>query len=189
MLAGRGQGNGSSEYDRSADREERRGSSRKGRRDRRDVERDRERERDHDDSSNSFAARYQSLEEVVGQVWSCKEACSDSHFISIGFNLNIAAQVLTIAKDQNGCRYLQRKFDEGGATAISVVFPEILEHLIELMTDPFGNYLTQKLLDRCSEEQRLQVQFSFSFQLFKIDNILQSIVASVLNISCVRHRC
>ncbi len=25
------------------------------------------------------------------------------------------------------------------------------------MTDPFGNYLIQKLLDRCSEEQRLQV--------------------------------
>ncbi len=25
------------------------------------------------------------------------------------------------------------------------------------MMDPFGNYLIQKLLDRCSEEQRLQV--------------------------------
>lgn len=34
---------------------------------------------------------------------------------------------------------------------------EILEHLVALMMDPFGNYLIQKLLDRCSEEQRLQV--------------------------------
>lgn len=34
---------------------------------------------------------------------------------------------------------------------------EILDHLVELMMDPFGNYLIQKLLDRCSEEQRLQV--------------------------------
>lgn len=67
-------------------------------------------------------------------------------------------QVLTVAKDQNGCRFLQRKFDEGGASAIAQVFPEILDNLIDLMTDPFGNYLTQKLLDRCSEEQRLQVQ-------------------------------
>ena len=66
-------------------------------------------------------------------------------------------QVLTVAKDQNGCRFLQRKFDEGGALAIALVFPEILNNLIELMTDPFGNYLTQKLLDRCSEDQRLQV--------------------------------
>ena len=35
---------------------------------------------------------------------------------------------------------------------------EILDHLVELMMDPFGNYLIQKLLDRCSEEQRLQVR-------------------------------
>ena len=66
-------------------------------------------------------------------------------------------QVLSVAKDQNGCRFLQRKFDEGGAAAIALVFPEVLDNLIELMVDPFGNYLIQKLLDRCSEEQRLQV--------------------------------
>ena len=68
-----------------------------------------------------------------------------------------AAQVLAVAKDQNGCRFLQRKFDEGGAGAIGAVLPEVLEHLIELMMDPFGNYLIQKLLDRCSEDQRLAV--------------------------------
>ena len=66
-------------------------------------------------------------------------------------------QVMAVAKDQNGCRFLQRKFDEGGAAAIQAVLPEVLEHLIELMMDPFGNYLIQKLLDRCSEEQRLAV--------------------------------
>ena len=70
------------------------------------------------------------------------------------------AQVMAVAKDQNGCRFLQRKFDEGGAAAIQAVLPEVLEHLIELMMDPFGNYLIQKLLDRCSEEQRLAVRFS-----------------------------
>ena len=64
---------------------------------------------------------------------------------------------LGVAKDQNGCRFLQRKFDEGGTTAIGAVLPEVLEHLIDLMMDPFGNYLIQKLLDRCSEEQRMQV--------------------------------
>ena len=63
-----------------------------------------------------------------------------------------------MAKDQNGCRFLQRKFDEGGAAAIGAVLPEVLEHLIELMMDPFGNYLIQKLLDRCSEDQRLAVR-------------------------------
>lgn len=67
-------------------------------------------------------------------------------------------QLLAVAKDQNGCRFLQRKFDEGGASAVAVVFQEALQHLVPLMTDPFGNYLVQKLLDRCSEEQRLEVR-------------------------------
>ena len=69
-------------------------------------------------------------------------------------------QVVALARDQNGCRFLQRKFDEGGAAAIGQVFPEILDHLVELMMDPFGNYLIQKLLDRCSEDQRLQASMA-----------------------------
>lgn len=53
--------------------------------------------------------------------------------------------------------FVQRKFDDGGASAVAVVFPELLDHVTELMMDPFGNYLVQKLFDRCSEEQRLDV--------------------------------
>ena len=52
-------------------------------------------------------------------------------------------------------RFLQRKFDEGGASAIATVFDELLEHVTELMMDPFGNYLVQKLLDRCRYEASL----------------------------------
>lgn len=37
----------------------------------------------------------------------------------------VVGQVLTVARDQNGCRFLQRKFDEGGAAAVAVVFPEV----------------------------------------------------------------
>ena len=69
----------------------------------------------------------------------------------------VVTHVLEAAQDQNGCRFLQRKFDEGGSTAVAVVLPEILDNLVELMMDPFGNYLVQKMLDRCSEEQRLDV--------------------------------
>ncbi len=110
---------------------------RRSRRDRRDVEKERERERDRhvdqDSLGDGMGKMYTSLEDVKGQV-------------------------LQVAKDQNGCRFLQRKFDEGGPATISMVFSEILENLIALMMDPFGNYLIQKLLDRCSEEQRLQVR-------------------------------
>jgi len=69
----------------------------------------------------------------------------------------IMGKVAEVARDQVGCRFLQKKFDDGGAAAIDVVFQEILDNILDLMTDPFGNYLIQKMLDRCSEEQRLQV--------------------------------
>lgn len=37
------------------------------------------------------------------------------------------------------------------------LLPQVLDAIVELMVDPFGNYLIQKLLDRCSEQQRLEV--------------------------------
>ncbi len=43
---------------------------------------------------------------------------------------------------------------------MSLVLPEVLANLVELMMDPFGNYLVQKMLDRCNEEQRLEVRCS-----------------------------
>ena len=38
--------------------------------------------------------------------------------------------------------------------SLEVIFSEVMEHMVELMTDPFGNYLCQKLLDCCTREQR-----------------------------------
>ncbi|XP_012568845.2 uncharacterized protein [Cicer arietinum] len=65
--------------------------------------------------------------------------------------------IYLIAKDQNGCRFLQRMFDEGRTKDAQVIFNEIIGHVVELMMNPFGNYLMQKLLDVCSEEQRTQI--------------------------------
>ncbi|CAI9770081.1 unnamed protein product [Fraxinus pennsylvanica] len=62
-----------------------------------------------------------------------------------------------IAKDQHGCRFLQRMFDEGTPRDVHIIFSEIVDHAVELITNPFGNYLMQKLLDVCNEEQRLQI--------------------------------
>ncbi|CAL9108161.1 unnamed protein product [Musa acuminata var. zebrina] len=61
-----------------------------------------------------------------------------------------------IAKDQHGCRSLQRKLDEG-KHQIDMIFNGVIDHVVELMVDPFGNYLMQKLLEVCSEEQLLQI--------------------------------
>ncbi|KAK8698773.1 hypothetical protein V6N13_114880 [Hibiscus sabdariffa] len=64
--------------------------------------------------------------------------------------------IYLIAKDQHGCRFLQRVFDEGSQLDVQIIFKEIIDHVVELM-NPFGNYLMQKLLEVCNEEQRVQI--------------------------------
>ncbi|QCD84094.1 hypothetical protein DEO72_LG2g4444 [Vigna unguiculata] len=65
--------------------------------------------------------------------------------------------IYLMAKDQHGCRFLQKMFDEGTPDDVQVIFNEIIDHVVELMVNPFGNYLMQKLLDVCNEEQRMQI--------------------------------
>ncbi|KAJ9153313.1 hypothetical protein P3X46_026763 [Hevea brasiliensis] len=69
----------------------------------------------------------------------------------------VTGRVYLMAKDQHGCRFLQRKFSEGTPQDVEKIFFEIIDHIIELMTDPFGNYLVQKLLEVCNEDQRMQI--------------------------------
>lgn len=78
------------------------------------------------------AQKYNSLDEVVGRIYH-------------------------MSKDQNGCRFLQRKFTDGSPEDVEKIFVEIIDHICELMTDPFGNYLVQKLLEVCSEDQQMQI--------------------------------
>ncbi|XP_022966829.1 pumilio homolog 12-like isoform X1 [Cucurbita maxima] len=68
-------------------------------------------------------------------------------------------KIYLMAKDQHGCRFLQRMFSEGTKEDIDMIFNEIIQHVSELMIDPFGNYLIQKLLGVCDEDQRLQILY------------------------------
>ncbi|KAI0244816.1 hypothetical protein L0F63_001744 [Massospora cicadina] len=60
-----------------------------------------------------------------------------------------------LCQDQPGCRYLQKTLEEGDPAFASAIFTELSPHFAELMTDPFGNYLSQKLMERASGGQRV----------------------------------
>ncbi|XP_004228945.2 pumilio homolog 12 [Solanum lycopersicum] len=89
---------------------------------------------------------------------------------------DFAGRIFLMAKDQNGCRFLQRKFAEGSSEDVEKIFPEIIVHIVELMIDPFGNYLVQKLLEVCNEGQRMQILRSIT-----------RIAGDLVRISCDMH--
>jgi hypothetical protein len=70
---------------------------------------------------------------------------------------DVVGQLATLAKDQHGCRFLQRKLDEGTSATATKILEEVLGRFSELMVDPFGNYLCQKLLDYATETQKTTI--------------------------------
>ena len=69
----------------------------------------------------------------------------------------LLGHVRRLSKDQVGCRLLQQSLDEDGPQAATAILREGLPFLAETMTDPFGNYLFQKILEKINPAERLQL--------------------------------
>lgn len=80
----------------------------------------------------------------------------------------IQGEILGLCKDQHGCRYLQKKLEERDPQNVQMIFLETHQHVVELMTDPFGNYLCQKLLEYSNDEQRTQLIHNAAPEMVKI---------------------
>jgi hypothetical protein len=59
---------------------------------------------------------------------------------------------------------------------------QVIEHIVELMTDPFGNYLCQKLLDHCNETQRAAIVQRVAPHLISISLNVSIFVYSFMHI-------
>ncbi|GMH63149.1 hypothetical protein TL16_g03639, partial [Triparma laevis f. inornata] len=89
---------------------------------------------------------------------------------------DLLGNVRRLSKDQVGCRLLQQSLDEDGPEASTAIITEALPFMAEIMTDPFGNYLFQKILEKCDDEERMKV----------IRGVAQSLVKSSLNLHGTR---
>jgi hypothetical protein len=47
---------------------------------------------------------------------------------------DLIGEIYGLCKDQHGCRYLQKKLEEGDDENIRLIFEETHPHMIELMT-------------------------------------------------------
>lgn len=75
---------------------------------------------------------------------------------------DVVGQIHILAKDQNCCRFLQSIFDKGNREDFDRIFLAIIDHVVELTTDPFGNYFIQKLVEVCTEEQLTRIVYKIS---------------------------
>jgi hypothetical protein len=66
----------------------------------------------------------------------------------------VGGTIYELCKDQHGCRYLQKQLENRIPEQVHMIWVETNQHVVELMTDPFGNYLCQKLLEYCNDEER-----------------------------------
>ena len=75
-----------------------------------------------------------------------------------------------LATDQFGCRFLQKKLElpNGSDTVRDLLYEQIKPILLDLILDPFGNYLIQKLCDYLTEAQRTFLIRSIYPNVFQI---------------------
>lgn len=75
-----------------------------------------------------------------------------------------------IARDQHGCRLLQQRLDDG-KPEVDHIFAGVSRHAAQLMVDPFGNYLMQKLLTVCDDRQRMALVLTLTADAFVLVRI------------------
>lgn len=82
----------------------------------------------------------------------------------------ITGSVYAMAKDQSACRILQALLDDGSLSNTRqeffyLILSEVKEHVDELLSHEFGNYLFQKLFEVSSDDIRTDLLCAVQFSL------------------------
>lgn len=107
---------------------------------------------------------------------------SDNSFHSFD---QVRGSIYEISKDQQGCRFLQKKLEDNDPEATQSIFVEVIDHIVELMTDPFGNYLCQKLLEHANNAQKIQIVNNVAPELVNISKNMHGTRAAQKMIECL----
>jgi len=70
---------------------------------------------------------------------------------------DFAGRIPELCRDQNGCRHLQAQLDKNLEESLDIIFHGAKPYFPDLMSDPFGNYLCQKLFEVCNDAQRTEL--------------------------------
>ena len=77
-------------------------------------------------------------------------------------------EIGNLALTQQGSKYLQRVLSKASPDVVEFIIQEIGMQLCHLMTDQYGNYFCQKLLQSSSSQQRCEMLSRMSDYIFEI---------------------
>ncbi|KAI3662541.1 hypothetical protein MP638_000651 [Amoeboaphelidium occidentale] len=85
-------------------------------------------------------------------------------------HIQIHGEAKSHSMDPGHLRELKRKLELSHTTQrdIDLIFEEMISEIVELSTDGFGNTVVQKLIERCSDQQRLRIIEACAPQLASI---------------------
>lgn len=83
-------------------------------------------------------------------------------------NPSATEEIIQLSKDQHGCRLLQKKLDDDHKLNFPLIFNAILPFSGQLMVDPFGNYLIQKIIEISSPNDLSLIIMEISSNIYPI---------------------
>ena len=69
----------------------------------------------------------------------------------------IAENFSIMGKDQGACRYIQKLLNDNPTETINALYIPICKNVLQLINDPFGNYLIQKIITFLNDEQQYEI--------------------------------
>ena len=109
-----------------------------------------------------------------------------SDYINIPLS-TLSNNFFELGKDQGACRYLQKLLDEKPNEVIYYLYYPLLQNILKLINDPFGNYLLQKMFKPMSQEQIREIINILSPSIYEIGcnshgtRVLQALIEKLSN--------
>jgi hypothetical protein len=80
----------------------------------------------------------------------------------------IAENFSMMGKDQGACRYIQKLLNDNPVESMNALYEPLCNNILQLINDPFGNYLIQKIITFLNDEQLYEILKIISPYFFEI---------------------
>ena len=100
---------------------------------------------------------------------------------------DLSNKFLILGRDQGACRYLQKLLEEKPNEVLDYLYQPLLNNILNLINDPFGNYLIQKMFKPMSENQIKEIMIILSPHFLTIGcnchgtRVLQALIEKLSN--------